>query len=145
MNDGAHGRDRSGGHGEDGDGGDGAHEGGRSERSGRGRGLPTVALGCRAWLCGTGRGFPRRLQLGDLQLDGNGLVWRSTRRWHTPVALDAALVSVVANRRPHGLERWLAGPATTVFDLRYLTLDVHLAVADDDLAVVRTALRRRAV
>ncbi|MCC6438741.1 MAG: hypothetical protein IT196_27205 [Acidimicrobiales bacterium] len=105
---------------------------------------PAVALGCRAWLCGTGRGFPRRLQAGSLLVDGRGLVWRSLRRWYTPVALDPSLVALVAARRPGGLERVLvrAGASCTVFDLRYLTLDVQLAVADADTGMVRAALRR---
>lgn len=103
---------------------------------------PAVALGCRAWLCGTGRGFPRRLHAGSLQVDDSGLVWRSVRRWYTPVALDPALVALVAVRRPRGLERVRAGAACTVFDLRYLTLDIQLAVAELDTAIIRAALRR---
>lgn len=106
-------------------------------------GRPLV-VGCEAWLRGVGRAFPRRLHRGVVHFDGNGLVWRSVRRWYPPVALDRDLIDVIGQRPLHFPETMWVDRGCTVLVLRYLTVHVELAVRQHDAPLLRAAVQRTA-
>lgn len=102
-----------------------------------------LAVRCRAWLRGSSQAFPARFHRGGLQIDADGIVWRSMHRWQPPIGLDPTLVEVVGRRAPSRMEALRIDRGCTVFVLRYLTVQAELAVGRDDAPVVHTALERR--
>ncbi len=99
------------------------------------------AIGCTGWLRGTGRGFPPRLRRGTVTIDDHGVVWRAERGWQLPVALDVELVELLGQRPLGPVESLWVDRRCHVLVLRYLTLEIEIAVLAEDRDIAVAALR----